>query len=795
MKGHNQINDEIINIIYLAVTKVCKMQVAIFKTFKLDYIKEMRKWIYYCGEVFLDYFDCLSVAIRLLIDQTKVVRLATLDLIDKLTRSEGINVFIKEASVNELAKHVFCRFTDVDSSVALRAMEVYASLLERYIEEIEILPEDFHTLTETLYHIDYKFGSGCGKCLIEIMKLEDSDETHMLLNICKIAKRIRPRLKPLLVESLSDHTPVLENWDLYLTVFQDKCDIEVDISLIRVLSELLFESVCQVVTGKSSMERKNSKTRSVDKDDHRKVADKICPNLKSFLIIYRDEPVIAKNILKVVSKLEVDAIGGENLSYIESFLMISMKPFKYWEDTDVLEAHLDFLNHVKTVSKNGENAFEELNKYCCEELLGSLKQEEYYLEKIKKLALVCKHVDLTEVLDINSIFSYDFRVESAEYNDEVLKLQSSIFVWRIKNLTTVSKEKQNENIEHFKYESDRFFLKCIDLMGNEDISTKIKAFERYLDTSINVCDVLEHAGKQIQGLDELKPSLNEDLIAQQQLIDVLELVLISSDIPVQTRQKYIANFVKIAGFGVLPMKIVSNIFKYYQKYDNDYGQLIEQILTRIWESEKNWVPVLVINSIVLLYEAYIRRHDAIDIRSEDAKDILKLCRKFADFKMVSNPDCVVKIMYFAINYAIGKKSYDILLFVKVFTACLSTEKRNVLLDHLRRFVPAEEAKNDALLYFSNSLKASSAANRTMVTPAKTPQKTPTKRGRPPKLGKTEKKQQKRQSSTQKKKNNSIVKNIVDLTGEETRKRQSNTQNNENNSTVENDVDLTSEEST
>lgn len=56
-----------------------------------------------------------------------------------------------------------------------------------YLEDIR--PYLFEKLMEILYHKDHRIGYAAGKCLIEILVGENTDEITMLLYICKVAMK------------------------------------------------------------------------------------------------------------------------------------------------------------------------------------------------------------------------------------------------------------------------------------------------------------------------------------------------------------------------------------------------------------------------------------------------------------------------------------------------------------------------------------------------------------------------------------------------------------------------------
>lgn len=181
------------------------------------------------------------------------------------------------------------------------------------------------------------------------------------------------------------------------------------------------------------------------------------------------------------------------------------------------------------------------------------------------------------------------------------------------------------------------------------------------------------------------------------------------------------------------MERISIVFIYYNKNYATYGKLIESVLCGLFDKEKPWVHMLVVNAISICYENILAKYGAVDVRSQDGKDLLNLSRKLAECKTMKDPKCCSMLLMYAINFAVGETSFEFLIFVTTFIENLKAnpDRKKEILEHLKKKVPASHTKSDPVLYFGEHLLA-------RVTNPSSPSKAQYKRGRPQKVSDTPK---------------------------------------------------------
>ncbi|XP_076253915.1 uncharacterized protein LOC143192442 [Rhynchophorus ferrugineus] len=701
----NQFVDDFINNLYLVLKKYCSMYHSSLAHFKIDFSEELSLWIHYCPGIFIDYFNCISVIHKFLHDSIPFVRKAALHFSQNFLNNEANEKYLNHRSVKQLAIFVVDRFNDVDDSVALKALEVYCHFIRR---NFDIKDDLFKVLIKIVYNEDYKKGTVAAKCLMEFIKHDE--DTEILIKLCKFSNTY-PNLKPAFVESFSDHAIVLQNWKLFVNLYYTENDINTKI----ILSELLFQSVNQVVKGKSTMMRKNSKINEVcDLKEQRAIAAALCPALKFISVTFRDTPVIPQNYYRALSELSEEIIK-ENILYIKEFISFFGKLFKSWNDQDVLKALLKFVEQSGAILQVNEDFLEYLTDYYKNDLLNlDVTFGGNYEQKLDKLNMLISSQMFSTLLNCADLQFFEITGNIHECIEEKLRFNCWLVIRKIQALHPLTYSEQQNQIAFIEEEIDKLNKSCLQLMEQDQLALKLKGYNTLLKNSNDISTELENISKQMTVLNKIKPTFAEDSMYEKRIVEIFELTVAHTEISLTNKYEYAKNLVLSACHEVFSMGIISNLLMFYESYYDVYGELINDVLTKIHEKEENWVPMLAVNAVALCYKKYEMKLSITKTLSAEGKSILKLCRKLAAFKLFSDDKSAFMILFYSINYAIDHDAYNILTFVAVFSDCLkfNISKCSELLKYFQQKVPTEYMKHDIVLYFSSHLKSVISSEKT-----------------------------------------------------------------------------------
>lgn len=91
------------------------------------------------------------------------------------------------------------------------------------------------------------------------------------------------------------------------------------------------------------------------------------------------------------------------------------------------------------------------------------------------------------------------------------------------------------------------------------------------------------------------------------------------------RRNRVVRYVDLIHNNILPMEALTNIFKYYNIYFNEYGYIIESSMNDLIESnDENNVLLIIVYTMTRVYESILLKYSALDVNTEEAKN-LKVC--------------------------------------------------------------------------------------------------------------------------------------------------------------------------
>nr|XP_051703679.1 cohesin subunit SA-3 isoform X3 [Oryctolagus cuniculus] len=124
------------------------------------------------------------------------------------------------------------------------------------------------------------------------------------------------------------------------------------------------------------------------------------------------------------------------------------------------------------------------------------------------------------------------------------------------------------------------------------------------------------------------------------------------------RRRLLAGFCKLLLYGVLEMDAASDIFKHYNKFYNDYGDIIKETLTRARQIDRSHCSQILLLSLKQLYTELLQEHGPQGLNELPAFiEMRDLARRFAlSFgpQQLQNRDLVVMLHKEGIKFALSE---------------------------------------------------------------------------------------------------------------------------------------------
>ncbi|XP_050308863.1 uncharacterized protein LOC126745179 [Anthonomus grandis grandis] len=727
--------DDLITKLYLTFIIMRSQNDYRFISLKLAALNELKLWIQYYPNIFLNHFNCVDYLKYLIVNESRTVRLATLDFCMKIIQSDEFAPYLSHATINELSRKIWGRTSDADESVALKAFEVYTEMIKSF-QEYVCRDGVNEKLVQTIFHKDFRMGSAAGKCIYQFMLKEANDSMTRLKLYCKMCN-FHPKLKAALVESLIDHDPILQEWELYVQILINPNDYNFPVTRMVVLTELVLEAAHVSLTGCTTKKRFQSKTmRSIHYNNNDLLANAFYGNLNEIVSVHYKEKDIMTNIFKILMKVSPDYLKEEHLE-IAAELVEKLIPtlFIKFKDNNSLSTIMDYLIYMQLEANAAASAaIDNLKDFVCLKLNEFL--DEANIEKAKcfalKYAVLFSKIDLTEKMEWTKLLnSWQYASTDDEFVEYVLAACHWNLIWTIRSVRINSRTEKTDIpkiVLAIKKRFSQYFSVCDEAFKSENQSVRLKAFERICESYIKFALEVENVSKQTRDFEVLKPSMLDDIVSRSQLLMYFEGNVEASlnDDAARTRFcKFILSIYQMACLEILPVDSISVIFKYYDKYQNQYGTVIETILTNIFNKNENWLPMLVVNTLSLCYEDVLHKYGVVDYMSHEAKQISRLALRLHEFKNIFKaPKSAAMLLIYAINYAAQNKYYDFFIYLRVFIEDVQQYPADVesILNTVKEKVPQADTKNDAVLYFVDQLKKATKKPTTVkkVVPRKAP---------------------------------------------------------------------------
>ncbi|XP_062835315.1 cohesin subunit SA-3 isoform X2 [Anolis carolinensis] len=185
------------------------------------------------------------------------------------------------------------------------------------------------------------------------------------------------------------------------------------------------------------------------------------------------------------------------------------------------------------------------------------------------------------------------------------------------------------------------------------------------------------------------------------------------------RRNLLAGFCKLVIYGVLELSAASDVFKYYAKCYNDYGDIIKETLNRVRQIDRTeWAQTLLLSLQQLLAQLLLEQGPG-GVESEAFQEIRDLARRFSllfGLHQLQNRSALVALHKAGIKFAfqeaaspnaqLGLVHLPFLELLSEFSPRLMHPDKALLLSYLKRFCPAaqsEEPHWTSFLVYQHSL--------------------------------------------------------------------------------------------
>jgi cohesin complex subunit SA-1/2 len=151
------------------------------------------------------------------------------------------------------------------------------------------------------------------------------------------------------------------------------------------------------------------------------------------------------------------------------------------------------------------------------------------------------------------------------------------------------------------------------------------------------------------------------------------------------RRNFLASFCKLIIYNVIKIKCAVDMFKYYMKFYNDYGDIIKATLGKAREINKVHTAKTLALSLTQLFRELQDEQPVIDRSSESFLSIKELARRFSlsfGLDQVKNREAVAAMHKEGIQFVASSSCYQFLEILSEFSGKLMKQDKKVVLSYL-----------------------------------------------------------------------------------------------------------------
>ncbi|XP_060520376.1 uncharacterized protein LOC132698376 [Cylas formicarius] len=682
-------------------------------------LRELRSWINLFPQLFIEDFECVNIVAKYyLSSRIKSVRFWALEFCKKLVKDGG--AMLSGEPIKTIIKIIECQLEDEHDQVVLAALDALAAINNEYAAESPKEGKHLRYLIKCIYYDNYEIAKRAGLYVAQFLKRESpTDDAAILIKLARMSTDLYPNLQPMFVEACLPSQPVLQNWNLIFDIF---CNESYgNLTEKETISELALEAAQQILNGQSS------KPRTLPRDDvkltimhHRKIAEKLLLSLKAILLLNASEAKILCNFLRILVKINPKVLTNDLCGHLEELFGLLKKLFAYLKDEQSLEAICDALLYcsekVKQLNVPFKTGIADLTSQYSNDLILQLQASDHkVVDTAKKVSVLFSKFDLNEYLSWPTLHdSWGLMDSSEKFVDSLTACCHWSLVWNIRRLKSSSAATRNSHVEIIISNFQEFSASCFNVMANTGEVLQINIFRRICKSYLAFASEIDEITMGTALASLTRCIVDDPQILQLFLFVFEERIVGNERISSIEHGKIVADVINMTLLEILPPNKLSAILKYYYKYYDLYGKLIEKVMHHIKLSSHDHVlPMLVVSALSDIYQNILKKDGVVDIRRQSAKDLLNTSMRFADFGPMTSKQVLSKLLLFAITYAEYHKQYNFLIFLKPFATRISKfdHEKTEILDYIKTKVPNSDLKKDSILYFINQLKKSSAGKK------------------------------------------------------------------------------------
>ncbi|KAK2186468.1 hypothetical protein NP493_199g04022 [Ridgeia piscesae] len=675
-----------------------------------------------------------------LYDRVGDVRMCCLKCLQPLYESEELAPRL-ELFTNRFKERITEMTLDKEYDVAVHGVKLVTCILNRYQDDV-LNDKDCENVYELVYSSHRAVAQAAGEFLNTKLFSREPDDAAKMLKTKKGKKRSEntPLIRDLvqffieselhehgayLVDSLWDINDMLKDWECMTDLLleepgrgEEPMDDRQETSLI----EIMVCCVKQAATGEYP----------VGRGPNRKLTTREVKQVQEDKTRLTEHFIVA--LPQLLAKYNVDAEKVANLLQIPLYFDLEIYTTSRQEkQLDQLLRHIVDIVDKHTDSEVLENCSKVLDNLCNEEfavsgkcnvarstLVDSLVEkykeafQDFFQEgdepdeddayalmaSLKRIyAFYCCH-DLNAWNLWDSLFSivhggHEGNAIPEEIICKAIACCSMAIMWFLSSLDENNPDKAQ--VKHLKKLLHNFMRTCQGLLYHQRDTVQEEAYITICDMLVDFCrhlasnPVMEplvyEPDKNVQG--QLSGFLNDKVFVEEEDDDMDENQKIEE---LHKRRNFLAAFCKLVVYNIVNIKMAADMFKYYMKFYNDYGDIIKATLGKSREINKVLTAKTLAISLTQLYTELLEEQSpAVDRTCQAFQSIKELARRFSlsfGLDQIKNRDAVAAMHKEGILFSFTRpegRDYANVGFLEIlseFTSKLMRQDKKVVLGFL-----------------------------------------------------------------------------------------------------------------
>nr|CAH7761677.1 unnamed protein product [Callosobruchus chinensis] len=668
---------------------------------------EIKTWVKCFPKRFISDYEILKHMKTLSINPSKAVRYEALVVCESFVSTPHIWKHLQPVK-GVLLKFVSDRLYDVDIKVSVKAVDVFIAVLQHRDSETTV--ECMNDMIALIFDKVFPVSSAACKFWTIFFDMESTYPEQTLLEILKIIKMPNEYAKELVVEGFLPHCPVLRKWELYVEFLMED-DTEVDKNAV---AALFSEVLRQVLTGKSSVCREKSiaEPAEIDFSEHSRISE-LLPHFNRILLKYKDNTAILKDILKIIPALNPVLLSSNYARDCNTMWIIIRELYAYHTDDSVLEALTEALFFFHTAVNFTSRAV----RFTADFIETYTDRFQFYLENSSeeelsdaplKTALLYPHANLNPTIEWDKLLQ---QLQKCTDESTVYLMQCCewYLLWDLKSMIKEGPTYLGGLISSHRIRMDKLlkeiFSQIQKLNGSEQ---HYKVYSQLCEFLLKYQEELKPARKSDKEFDRLKPDLESEKITI--IKDFLDKYVIHKKaVPIRDKHKYFADYLSLTNVGILPLDESAFAYKYYMKFNDEFGEIIERsIHCHIQSGSKTQLLLVILYTLMSEYERILQKYTVVAKNTQEFNDLRALTKKFLAYKYFRKPvQHFLNLLTISIKYAFrNDNNLEFLYVARYFVDLLcSKQDKQLVITTLDNHKQSNVKKNDAVIYFTNYLKS------------------------------------------------------------------------------------------